>query len=97
MCNGLTKISDSVEFNNVALCKRILYDLYGAGIYNRRFHAVDSSSQGCFNKAIFRSVILESNFNYFILGALFLISYIMNFCLRLILNLLHFLKGSKRT
>jgi len=39
--------------------------------------------------------MLESSFNYLTLGVLFFISNIMNFCLRLILNLLYFLTGSK--
>jgi len=38
--------------------------------------AVDGSSKRCFNKTVLR---FESSFNYCILGAQFLISYIMNF------------------
>ena len=59
--------------------------------------AVDASSNRCFNKPILTSVILESSFNYFALGALFFISYVTNFCLKVILNLLYFLTRSNWT
>jgi len=59
--------------------------------------AVDASTKRRFNKTFLMSVILETIFNYFILGAPFFISYIMNYCLRFILNSPHFFTGSKRT
>ena len=59
--------------------------------------AADVSSKRCSNKTVLRSVILESSFNYFILRAPFFVNYIMNYCLRFILNSLYFFTGCKQT